>query len=69
MVDIWYKISNAIRNQKYFKPIANGNVADSGIISLTDEPLPCWKLNLRKIGSLDVNRKWKNSSTAASPKI
>ena len=30
-----------IRNQKYFKPIANGNVADSGMIALTDEPLPC----------------------------
>ena len=69
MADIWYTVSNAVRNQKYFKPIANGNVADSGIISLTDEPLPCWKPNLRKIRSLDVNRKWKNSSTAASPKI
>ena len=32
--------NNAIRNQKNFKPIANGNVADSGMIA--DEPLPCW---------------------------
>ena len=34
---------NAIRNQKHFKPIANGNVADSGMIALTDESLPCRK--------------------------
>ena len=33
--------NNAIRNQKHFKPIANGNVADSGMIALTDESLPC----------------------------
>ena len=32
--------NNAIRNKKNFKPIANGNVADSGMIA--DEPLPCW---------------------------
>ena len=69
MVDVGYTISNAIRNQKHFKPIANGNVADSGMTALTDKPIPSWKPNLRKNGSLDVNRKWKNSSTAASPKI
>ena len=39
MVDFGYK-NNAIRNQKHFKPIANGNVADSGMIALADEPLP-----------------------------
>ena len=32
-----------IRNQKHFKPIANGNVADSGMIALIEEPLPCRK--------------------------
>ena len=42
MVDFGYK-NNAIRNQKHFKPIANGNVADSGVIALTDEPFPCQK--------------------------
>ena len=35
--------NNAIRNQKHFKPIANGNAADSGMISLTDVTLPYWK--------------------------
>ena len=35
--------NNAIKNQKHFKPIANGNVADSGTISLTDEPILFWK--------------------------
>ena len=40
MVDFGYN-DNAIRNQKYFKPIANDNVTDSGMIALTDEPLPC----------------------------
>ena len=33
--------NNAIRKQKKFKPIANGNVADSGMIALSDEPLTC----------------------------
>ena len=42
MVGFGYN-NNAIRNQKHFKPIANGNVADSGMIALTDESLPCWK--------------------------
>ena len=40
MVDFGYN-NNAIRNQKYFKPIANGNVADSGMIASIGEPLPC----------------------------
>ena len=40
MVDVGYTINNAIRNQKHFKPIANGNVADSGMTALTDEPIP-----------------------------
>ena len=39
MVDFRYN-NNAIRNQKHFKPISNGN---SSMIALTDEPLPCWK--------------------------
>ena len=34
MVDFGYN-NNAIRNQKHFKPIAKGNVADSGMIALT----------------------------------
>ena len=42
MVDFWYN-NNAIRNQKHFKLIMNGNIADSGKIALTDVPLPCWK--------------------------
>ena len=29
------------RKQKHSKPVANGNVADSGMICLTDEPLSC----------------------------
>ena len=42
LVDFGYN-NNAIsiRNQNYFKPITNGNVADSCLIALTDEPLPC----------------------------
>ena len=35
MVDFGYN-NNAIRNQKHFKPIANGN---SRMITFTDEPL------------------------------
>ena len=34
--------NNAIRKQK-IKPIANGNVADRGMIALSDEPLTWWK--------------------------
>ena len=40
-----------IESKKKFKPIANGNVTDSGMIALTDEPLPCQK-NLKKNGGL-----------------
>ena len=40
MVDFGYN-NNAIRKQKLFKPIANGNVADCGMIALTDKPLSC----------------------------
>ena len=42
MVDFGYK-NNAIRNKNHFKPIANGHIADSSMIALTDEPLPCQK--------------------------
>ena len=42
MVDFGYN-NNAIRNQKNFKPIANGNVANSGMIALTEEPFQCQK--------------------------
>ena len=42
MVDFEYN-NNAIRSQKRFKPVPNGNVPDSGMIALTDEPLPCRK--------------------------
>ena len=51
MVDFRY--NNAIRNQKRFKPIAYGNVADTGMIVLTDEPFPCRKS--LKNGSLNGN--------------
>ena len=42
MVDFGYN-NNAIsiRNKNYIKPIANGNVADSYMVALTDELLPC----------------------------
>ena len=33
MAELEYN-NNAIRNQKLFKPIANGNVADSGMIAV-----------------------------------
>ena len=42
MVDFGYN-SNAIRNQKHLKPIANGYVADIGTVALTDKPLLCRK--------------------------
>ena len=42
MVDFGYS-NNAISNQKHFKPISNGDVADGGMIALTDELRPCWK--------------------------
>ena len=36
MVDFGYN-NNAIRTREHFKPIANGNAADSHMIALTDE--------------------------------
>ena len=66
MVDFGYN-NNAIRNQKHFKPIANGNVADSRMIALTDEPLPCWKP--KKEWKFKCKSWIKNLSTAASPKL
>ena len=42
MVDFGYS-KNVIRNQKHFKSIAYSNVADSGMIAITDKPLPCQK--------------------------
>ena len=34
---------NDLRNQKILKPIAHGNVADSGMVALIDEQLQCNK--------------------------
>ena len=53
MADFGYN-DNAIRNQKIFRPIVHGNVAETGVISLTEEPLPCRK-NLKRNKSLNVN--------------
>ena len=39
MADFGY--SNCYQKPKKFKPIASGNVADSGMIALTDKPLSC----------------------------
>ena len=36
MDDFGYK-NNCHQKPKQFKPIANGNVADSGMVALTDE--------------------------------
>ena len=58
MVDFRYN-NNAIRNQKHFKPIANGN---SRMITLTDESLPCWKP--KKEWKFKC-KSWKKKSTAA----
>ena len=44
------------------KPIANGNVANSGMIALTDELLPCWKP--KKEWKFKC-KSWKKKSTAA----
>ena len=43
-IQVWltFDIKMLLQTKK-FKPIANGNVADSGMIALTDKPLPCWK--------------------------
>ena len=40
MADSGYN-NNAIRNQKNFKPIANGNHAESCMVALIYESLPC----------------------------
>ena len=63
MVDFGYNNNN----QKYFKPIAEGNVTDSGMTALFGKPFPCWKpKNEWKFKC----KSWiKNSSTAASSKI
>lgn len=34
---------NTIRNQKVFRPIICGNVADNALVEFSDEPLPCRK--------------------------
>ena len=65
MVDFGYN-SNAIRNQKLLKPIANRNVADSRMIALTDESLSCWKpkkewkLKCKSYLYKYLNRYWAN---------
>ena len=38
MTDFGY--NNCYQKLKKFKPIADGNVADSGMIALTEDPLP-----------------------------
>ena len=40
MADSGYN-NKCFQKPKKFKTIANGNVADSGMITLIDEPLPC----------------------------
>ena len=40
---LWHQDITMLLKTKKFKPIANGNVADSGMIALIDEPFPCWK--------------------------
>ena len=67
MADFRYNI-NAIKKPKKFKPLANGNAADSSMIALTDKSLSCWKP--KKEWKFKC-KSWikKNSSTAVSPKI
>ena len=48
MADFGYN-NNPIRNQKNFKPATNINVANSGMIALTDEILLFYVENLKKI--------------------
>ena len=38
-----FRYNNYYQKPKKFKPIASGNVADSGMIALTDEPFLCEK--------------------------
>ena len=54
MADFGYN-NNAIRNQKNFKPTTNSNVANSGMIALTDEILLFYVENLKKNESLNIN--------------
>ena len=57
MVDFRYN-NNAIRNQKHFKTIANGDVADSGMTGFCHyQQLTShfYVENLKKNGSLNVN--------------
>ena len=42
MVDFGYNDNN-IKNDKHFKPISNGNIANTSMIALLEEPLPCRK--------------------------
>ena len=46
MADFGYH-DNATKSQKFLKPIVHGNVADTDMISLIEEPFPCRK-NLKK---------------------
>ena len=32
-----------IKNDKHLKPISNGNIANTSMIALLEEPLPCRK--------------------------
>ena len=42
MVDFGYNDNN-IKNDKHLKPISNGNIANTSMIALLEEPLPCRK--------------------------
>ena len=57
MADFPY--NNAVTNQ--FKTIANSTVADSGMIALIDEPLPCWKPKKQKFNCKSWIKKLINS--------
>ena len=43
MADFRYNNNAIINQKKKMKPIANGNAADSGMIALTEESVPCCK--------------------------
>ena len=54
MADFGYNFNNnSIRNQKILKSVANGNVADRGVIASTDEPHV--GKSIKKNESLNVN--------------
>ena len=42
MVDFGYNDNN-IKNDKHLKPISSGNIANTSMIALLEEPLPCRK--------------------------